>query len=176
MTPDFLSLLSRTPAALDAFLRDLPDAWTRSNEGGETWSPFDIVGPLIHGEVTDWIPRARLILQSGEAQPFEPFDRFAQFRASEGKSLGELLDELARLRAENLEELRSWNLRPEDFQRRGRHPALGVVTLAQLFDAWAVHDLTHLHQLSRVMAHQLRDAVGPWVRFMGVLQCAGHSE
>src|SRR5262245_7395364 len=176
MTPDLISFLSRTPAVLDALLRDLPEGWTRGHEGDGSWSPFDVVGHLIHGERTDWIPRARIILAAGEAQPFEPFDRFAQFLASEGKTLCELLDEFARLRAENLSVLRGFNLSDTDLARRGRHPALGVVTLSQLVAAWAAHDLTHLHQISRVMAHQVRDAVGPWVRFMGVLQCAGHSD
>jgi len=173
---DITALLSRTPAALDTLLRDLPDAWTRRNEGEESWSAFDVVGHLIHGERTDWIPRARIILESGEARPFEPFDRLAQFRESKGKSLGELLEEFAQLRTQNLDELRGWSLREEDLVRRGRHPALGVVTLSQLLATWAGHDLTHLHQISRVMAHQLRGQVGPWVRYLGVLQCAGHSD
>ncbi len=172
---DTTALLTRTPAVLDALLRDLPDAWTRRNEGDGTWSAFDIVGHLIHGERTGWIPRAKMILESGDSRPFETVDRLAQFRDSEGKSLPELLDEFARLRAECLDELRSWNLQPSDLERRGRHPALGPVTLAQLLATWAAHDLTHLHQLSRVMAHQYRDAVGPWTAYLGVMQCAGHS-
>src|SRR5262249_48228651 len=130
---------------------------------------------LIHGEKTDWIPRAKIILAFGEARPFDKFDRLAQFHESEGKSLGELL-EFARLRTQNLEELRGLNLNDEDLARRGRHPELGVVTLGQLLATWAAHDLTHLHQLSRVMARQLRDDVGPWTRYLGVMQCAGHSE
>ncbi len=170
-----ISLLSRTPAALDAFLRELPETWTRCNEGENTWSAFDIVGHLIHGERTDWMPRARMILQFGETQTFVPFDRWAQARESEGKSLGRLLDEFARLRSQNLDELRAMNLQPKDFARRGRHPALGIVTLSELLAAWAAHDLTHLHQLARVMAHQYRKAVGPWSAYLGVLQCNGHS-
>jgi DinB superfamily len=170
-----ISLLTRTPAALNALLRDLPEAWTFSNEGENTWSAFDVVGHLIHGERTDWMPRARMILQFGETKPFEPFDRWGQERESEGKSLAQLLDEFARLRSEGLRELRAMNLRQEDLQRRGRHPALGIVTLSQLLATWAAHDLTHLHQISRVMAHQYRDAVGPWSAFLGVLKCAGHS-
>jgi ferric-dicitrate binding protein FerR (iron transport regulator) len=145
------------------------------NEGEKTWSAFDIVGHLIHGERTDWMPRAKMILKFGDTRAFEPFDRWAQARESEGKSLGELLDEFARLRSENLGELRALNLRPEDFGRRGRHPALGVVTLSELLATWAAHDLTHLHQLSRVMAYQYREAVGPWSEYLGVLKCAGHS-
>ena len=172
---DTVALLARTPATLNAFLRDLPESWTRRNEGAETWSVFDILGHLIHGERTDWMPRARMILQFGESQAFEPFDRLAQERESQGKSLARLLDEFALLRGESLVQLRDLNLRPEDLARRGRHPALGVVTLSQLLAAWAVHDLTHLHQISRVMAHQYRNAVGPWSKYLGVLACAGHS-
>ena len=167
--------LARTPATLNALLRDLPDNWVLRNEGENTWSAFDVVGHLIHGERTDWMPRARMILQFGEARTFEPFDRFAQARESQNRSLAQLLDEFSRLRSENLEELRALNLRPEDLQRRGRHPALGVVTLSELLATWAAHDLTHLHQTSRIMAHQYRQAVGPWSRFLGVMHCGGHS-
>jgi len=173
--PHTISLLSRTPAALDALLRDLPEAWTLRDEGENSWSAFDVVGHLIHGERTDWIPRARIILQFGETKAFEPFDRWAQERESQGKSLGQLLDEFARLRSENLGELHALNLRQEDLERRGRHPALGPVTLSQLLATWATHDLTHIHQISRIMAHQYRKAVGPWSAYLGVLQCAGHS-
>ena len=169
------ALLARTPATLDALLRGLPDIWAHSNEGKDTWSAFDIVGHLIVGERTDWMPRARIILEHGEAQPFHPFDRFAQSKASQGKSLEQLLDDFARLRKENLTALQALNLQPEDLTRRGSHPALGTVTLSQLLATWAIHDLTHLHQLSRVMAHQYRDAVGPWSAYLGVLQCTGHS-
>ena len=175
-----IAVLTRTPATLDALLRGLPDTWVHSNEerskdGKDTWSPFDIVGHLIVGERTDWMPRARIILQHGEARPFDPFDRFAQTKESQGKSLEQLLDEFARLRKENLAALQALNLQPQDLTRRGRHPELGVVTLSELLATWAVHDLTHLHQLSRVMAHQYRDAVGPWRAYLGVLRCHGHS-
>jgi hypothetical protein len=170
-----ISLLARTPAVLDALLRDLPDTWTLRNEGDATWSAFDVVGHLIHGERTDWMPRARRLLEFGETRAFEPFDRWGQVRESQGKSLGQLLDEFARLRSDNLRELRALNLKAEDLDKRGRHPALGVVTLSELLATWAAHDLTHLHQLSRIMAHQYRDAVGPWSVYLGVLQCAGHS-
>ncbi len=173
--PHTISLLSRTPAALDALLRDLPEAWTLRNEGENTWSAFDVVGHLVHGERTDWMPRARMILQFGDTKPFEPFDRWGQERESLGKSLAQLLDEFSRLRSESLIELRAMNLRPEDLARRGRHPALGLVTLSELLATWAAHDLTHLHQISRVMAHQYREAVGPWSAYLGVLRCAGHS-
>jgi DinB superfamily len=170
-----MSLLTRTPAALNALLRDLPEAWTLRNEGENTWSAFDVLGHLIHGERTDWMSRARTVLQFGERQTFEPFDRWGHIRESQGKSLEQLLDEFARLRSENLRELRALNLRQEDLELRGRHPALGVVTLSELLATWAIHDLTHLHQISRVMAYQYRDAVGPWSGYLGVLQCAGHS-
>jgi hypothetical protein len=170
-----IALLERTPATLNALLRDLPEPWTASNEGADTWSAFDIVGHLIHGELTDWMPRARMIMTSGESRAFDRFDRLAQERASQGKSLAQLLDEFARLRSQNLTELREMNLKPQDLARRGLHPALGAVTLSQLVATWAAHDLTHLHQLSRVMAHQYREAVGPWSVYLGVLQCAGHS-
>ena len=173
--PEAIAVLTRTPAALDALLRGLPDIWVRGNEGQDTWSAFDIVGHLIVGERTDWMTRARIILEKGEARAFDPFDRFAQAKESQGKSLEQLLDDFARLRAENLAALQALNLQTEDLARRGRHPRLGVVTLSQLLATWAAHDLTHLHQLSRVMAHQYRDAVGPWSAYLGVLQCAGHS-
>ncbi len=170
-----ISLLARTPSALDALLRDLPEAWTLRNEGENTWSAFDVVGHLIHGERTDWMPRVRMVLQFGETKSFEPFDRWGQVKETQGKSLERLLDEFARLRKENLDELHELNLRPEDLERRGRHPALGTVTLSELLATWAVHDLTHLHQISRVMAHQYREAVGPWSEYLGVLKCVGHS-
>src|SRR5271154_1210450 len=169
-----MALLGRTPAALNALLRDLSEEWTLRNEGVQTWSAFDVVGHLIHGERTDWIPRARMILEFGEMRDFEPFDRWGQARESEGKSLGQLLDEFARLRRQSLAEFRALNLQPEDLARRGRHPALGVVTLSELLATWAAHDLTHLHQISRVMAYQYREAVGPWSAYLGVLHCTGH--
>lgn len=170
-----MSLLTRTPAALNSLLRDLPEIWTLRNEGENTWSVFDVIGHLIHGERTDWMPRARMILQFGESRTFEPFDRLAQVRENQGKSLEQLLDEFARLRSGNLCDLRGLNLRQEQFDLRGRHPALGVVSLSELLATWAIHDLTHLHQISRIMAHQYRRAVGPWSAYLGVLQCAGHS-
>ena len=173
--PQTMLLLARTPATLNALLRDLPETWTLQNEGENTWSAFDVVGHLIHCERTDWMPRARTVLQFGEDQTFGPFDRWGHVRESQGKSLEQLLDEFARLRSENLDELRALNLQQQDLERRGRHPALGVVTLSELLATWAVHDLTHLHQISRVMAHQYRDAVGPWSEYLGVLQCTGHS-
>jgi hypothetical protein len=133
------------------------------------------VGHLVHGERADWIPRAQRILEFGETRAFEPFDRLAQVRESKGKTLEQLLDEFAALRSENLGQLRAWNLRPEDLAKSGLHPSLGTVTMSQLLTTWAGHDLTHLHQLSRVMAYQCREAVGPWSQYLGVLQCNGHS-
>jgi len=170
-----IAVLTRTPATLDAWLRGMPDIWVHRNEGKDTWSALDIVGHLIVGERTDWMSRARIILEEGEARSFDPFDRFAQEKESRGKPLEQLLDEFARLRRENLTALQSLNLQQEDLTRRGRHPALGVVTLSELLATWAVHDLTHLHQLSRVMAHQYHAAVGPWRAYLGVLGCTGHS-
>ncbi len=171
------AVLTRTPTILNALLRGLPSVWVRCNEGKDSWNAFDIVGHLIVGERTDWMPRVRILLENGEARPFDPFDRFAQLKEGQDKSLAidQPLDEFARLRRENLAALQALNLQHEDFTRRGRHPALGVVTLSELLATWAVHDLTHVHQLSRVMAHQYRDAVGPWSVYLGVLQCAGHS-
>ncbi|MFZ0199351.1 MAG: DinB family protein [Candidatus Sulfotelmatobacter sp.] len=172
---DAVAVLSRTPASLNALLRGLPDVWVSSNEGKDTWSAFDIVGHLIVGERTDWMPRVRIILENGEARPFDPFDRFAQAKENQDKSLEQLLDDFARLRAENMVALQAINLQQEDLARRGRHPALGPVTLSELLATWVVHDLTHLHQLSRVMADQYRDEVGPWSGYLGVLKCNGHS-
>lgn len=170
-----IALLARTPATLNSLLLGLPDIWAHSNEGKDTWSAFDIVGHLIVGDRTDWMPRVRTILEHGESRPFDPFDRFAQKRESEGKSLEQLLDEFARVRSESLAALQALNLQSADLARRGKHPALGVVTLSELLATWAVHDLTHLHQLSRVMAYQYREEVGPWSAFLGVLKCSGHS-
>lgn len=170
-----ISLLARTPSTLDVLLRDLPEPWTIRNEGGNTFNAFDVIGHLIHGERTDWMPRAKRILEFGESRAFDRFDRLAQQRESQGKSLGQLLDEFAPLRSENLTQLRALNLTPKDLERRGLHPELGPVTLSQLLATWAAHDLTHLHQISRIMAHQYREAVGPWSAYLGVMQCNGHS-
>jgi hypothetical protein len=172
---DTISLLTRTPASLDALLRGLPEAWTSCNEGPNTWNAFEIVAHLIYGEQADWITRAKFLLQFGETRPFEPFDRHGHVRVSQGKSLPQLLDEFARARSESLDQLRALNLQTEDLERRGRHPAFGPVTLSQHLATWAAHDLTHLHQISRVMAHQYREAVGAWRAYLGVLQCNGHS-
>lgn len=166
------ALLSRTPAALDALLRDLSESWTMRNEGEKTWSAYDIVGHLIHCELDDWIPRAQCILCDGESRPFDPFDRAGHRRLVEGKSLPQLLDEFAMWRAASLDTLRSWNLAGADLARRGLHPALGPVSLSELLATWAAHDLNHLHQMARVMAHQYR--VGPFRAYLGVMQCNAH--
>ena len=170
-----ISLLARTPATLNTLLRDQPDIWTRHNEGGETFTPFDVVGHLVHAERADWIPRARIILQHGESRAFDPFDREGHRQEVEGKSMAQLLDEFSELRVENLAELRAWKLKPTDLEKRGQHPSLGTVTLSQLLATWAGHDLTHLHQISRTLAYQYREAVGPWGVYLGVMQCQGHS-
>jgi DinB superfamily len=170
-----LVLLSRTPKALDALLRDLPDALTMRTEGEGTWTAYDVVGHLIHGELTDWIPRTKRLLEFGESKAFDKFDRTAQERESRGKTLGQLLDEFAKLRAKNIQEISGMKLKAEDLERKGMHPSLGTVTLGNLLSTWAAHDMTHLHQVSRILAHQYREQVGPWTVYLGVLQCNGHS-
>jgi uncharacterized damage-inducible protein DinB len=170
-----VSLLGRTPAMLNVLLRDLPPIWTHRDEGDGSWSVVAVVAHLIHGEKTDWMPRTRMILQAGEGSTFASFDRIGHERESEGKSLGQLLDAFAALRRQNLDELRGLNLQAEDLPRRGNHPALGSVSLSELLATWAAHDLSHLHQISRIMAHQYRELVGPWSTYLGVLQCSGHS-
>jgi hypothetical protein len=163
-------VLRRTPATLNALLIDLPNDWVLSNEGPETWSPYDVIGHLIEGEETDWIPRARIILEHGEARPFDRFDRFAMFEKSKGKSLLELLARFEQLRGESLRQLDELNLTPELLAKRGTHPVLGVVTLSQLLSAWVVHDLGHIRQIVRVMAKQYRDAIGPWTAFLTIVE------
>lgn len=170
-----IAVLARTPAVLATWLRDLPGFWSQQNEGEGTWSAYDVIGHLCHGERTDWIPRVKRILESGESRAFEPFDRFAQTRESQGKSLDRLLDEFAQLRSDNVAQLCGLGLKDSDLRKRGLHPSLGRVTLSQLLAAWVAHDLTHVHQIARIMAHQYRDAVGPWTEYMGVLKCTGHS-
>jgi len=163
------SVLRRTPATLNSLLHDLPDEWVFPNEGPDTWNPFDVVGHLIHGEETDWIPRAKVILADGENRSFVPFDRIAMFEKSKGKSLGELLETFARLRRENLNELDQMNLTPELLSKRGKHPELGIVTLGELLATWVVHDLGHIAQIVRVMSKQYGDAVGPWRAYLSIL-------
>jgi hypothetical protein len=162
-------ILRRTPATLTSLLQGMPDDWLYSNEGPETWSPFDVLGHLIHGEETDWIPRAWIILENGEDRAFEPFDRFAMFEKSKGKSLDDLLSTFARLRSESLRQLDAMNLTPELLAKRGKHPELGVVTLSQLLSTWVVHDLGHVSQIVRVMSKQYGEAVGPWRAYLSIL-------
>src|SRR5260370_31419399 len=159
--PQTIALLTRTPAALNALLRDLPETWTLQNEGEDTWSAFDVVGHLIHGERTDWMPRAKMVLQFGETKAFEPFDRLGHVRESQGKSPGQLLDEFARLRSENLDQLRAFNWRQEDLDRPCRHPALGAVTLSELLAALGTPQFDPPHQNLRIVAPQHREAAGP---------------
>ena len=163
-----LQILERTPHVVETMLFGLDKEWIMNNEGGDSWSPYDIVGHYIHGEKTDWIPRMTIILGEGNKQ-FDVFDRLAQFKNSKGKTLNQLLDEFKVLRKANLEILTSTPLSEETLNRTGIHPAFGPVTLRQLLAAWVVHDLTHIHQLSRVMAKQYENAVGPWTAYMGVL-------
>jgi hypothetical protein len=162
-------VLRRTPATLNALLSDLPDNWVLANEGPETFSPYDVIGHLIEGEENDWIPRARIILEHGEAKPFEKFDRFAMYEKSKGQSLPELLASFEQLRSESLRQLDEMKLTPELLQKQGTHPALGVVTLSQLLSAWVVHDLGHIRQIVRTMAKQYSDAVGPWTAYLTIL-------
>ena len=164
-----IAVLERTPLAFNALLAGLPESWIAVNEGPDTFSPFDNVGHLIHGERTDWIPRARIILSEGVDRRFTPYDRFAQVRESEGKTLVELLNEFSRLRAENVAMLRTWKLTDRELALEGEHPELGRVTLRQLLATWVAHDLGHLAQTSRVMAKRYRDAVGPWRAYLPIL-------
>lgn len=166
---DGMLVLERTPHALRAMLAGLPTAWVDATEGPETWSPYVVVGHLIHGERTDWIPRTRIILDQGADRRFTPYDRFAQFRDSRGKSLADLLDEFARLRAGNLETLAGWRLTDAELALEGVHPDFGSVTLRQLLAAWVAHDLGHIAQIARVMARQYREAVGPFRAYLTVM-------
>ena len=165
-----IAVLERTPGALRAMLHDLDAVWIDATEGPETWSPYDIVGHLVHGERTDWIPRAQVIRSQGTSRRFPPYDRFAQFRESQGKSLSDLLDEFARLRAENLATLAAaWRLTDTELALEGEHPEFGTVTLGQLLATWVVHDLGHIAQTARVMAKQYRDAIGPWSAYLPIV-------
>ena len=164
-----IAVLERTPAILRAMLSGLPEEWIRCDEGPDTFSPFDNVGHLIHGERTDWIARARIILAQGTNRRFEPYDRFAQVRESEGKSLAQLLKEFEQLRQQNLVTLRGWNLSERELALEGEHPELGTVTLGQLLATWVAHDLGHIAQTARVMAKRYRTDVGPWRAYLPVL-------
>jgi hypothetical protein len=164
-----IDVLRRTPASLSALLEGVDEAWSRGREGPETFSPFDVVGHLVDGEETDWIPRARIILARGPDPVFEPYDRFRHRQRNVGRSLESLLQEFARLRAANLDILRSWSLTDAELGLPGNHPGLGRVTLRQLLAAWVVHDLGHIAQVARVMAKQYREAIGPWVPYLPVV-------
>lgn len=166
---DALPVLRRTPGALRALLADLPDAWIRATEGPDTWSPFDVVGHLIHGERTDWVPRVEHMLRYGDTVPFPPFDRDAMVAASRGLSLRELLDTFGRSRTESLDRLAALGLTDADLARRGRHPEFGVVTMGQHLATWVAHDLGHVGQVARVMARQYAEAVGPWRVYLSIL-------
>jgi len=165
-----LSVLTRTPAALDVLLRDLPEVWTTATEGPGTWSPYVIIGHLIHAEQADWMPRLTIILEHGPNRPFEPFNREAQFVQSKGKTLPALLDEFADLRRDNVARLLALNLTAEQLERNGMHPALGLVTARQLVATWTAHDLGHTLQISRVMAKRYRSEVGPWAEYLSVMK------
>jgi hypothetical protein len=164
------AVLTRTPATLDAMLRGLPEQWITATEGPGTWSPYVVVGHLIHGEKTDWVRRVRIILEHGPDRPLEPFDRDAQFREGAGKPISALLDEFAERRADNLVQLRTLDLQPAQLELVGTHPALGRVTLRQLVATWTAHDLAHILQISRVMAKRYKQEVGPWAEYLSVMK------
>jgi hypothetical protein len=164
-----LAILERTPAVFRSMLDGLGPAWTDADEGPETWSPYVIVGHLIHGERTDWIPRAQIILSQGASRRFTPYDRFAQFQESKGKTLAQLLDEFEELRGDNVRTLAGWKLSDAQLALTGEHPEFGSVTLRQLLATWVGHDLGHIAQAARVMAKQYRDAVGPWRAYLPVM-------
>jgi hypothetical protein len=164
-----IEVLERTPGVLRTMLEGLDSEWIHGDEGPETWSPYIIVGHLIHGERADWIPRVKIILAQGASQKFTPYNRFAQFHESKGKTLSDLLAEFASLRAENLETLKSWKLTDADLALGGEHPEFGAVTLRQLLATWVAHDLGHIAQIARVMAKQYREAVGPWRAYLPVM-------
>jgi hypothetical protein len=162
-------ILDRTPAALQALLAGLPDDWVMPNEGPETFSPYDVIGHLVHGEKTDWVVRTKMILEFGNTQTFEKYDRFAQYKESKGKSLQQLLDEFAAIRKENMVWFKALKLTEDDLDRKGMHPVLGDVTLRNLLATWVVHDLTHVAQITRVMAKQYKEEMGPWPEFFRIL-------
>ena len=165
-----LEILERTPQVLESLLSGLSNEWTESNEGPETWSAYDVVGHLIHGETTDWIQRMQIILSDSTDKNFKPFDRFAQFHESKGKTMEQLLAEFKKIRLSNLNTVRTMNLTPTDFLKKGIHPVFGEVTLEQLFSTWVAHDMNHLAQIARVIAKQYKTEVGPWVEFLRILK------
>ena len=164
-----IEILERTPAVLKTLLSNLNDGWIMNNEGPETFSPYDVIGHLIHGEKTDWVARTKIILEFGLSKPFEPYDRFAQFDDSKGKTLTQLLDEFETVRKENLFWFKGLNLSETDLDKKGMHPKLGEVTLRNLLATWVVHDLTHIAQITRVMAKQYKEEMGPWPEFFRIL-------
>jgi len=165
-----LPILEQTPAVLRTFFAQLPEAWVNTNEGENTWSVFDVVGHLIHGEHTDWIPRTKLILSNNEVKTFIPFDRFAQFQDSRGKTLTQLLSTFKLLRHQNIISLKSFSISDTDLSKTGIHPEFGTVTLKQLLATWVAHDLGHIAQISRVMAKQYKEEAGPWTQYLKILQ------
>ena len=166
---DGVAVLERTPRVLREQLASLPSGWTSGNEGPDTWSPHDVVGPLIHGDRVVWIPRAQIILAQGADRRFTVFDRATETDETTGKSLNELLDQFAQVRADNMKTVASWNLTEQHFALEGEHPQFGTVTLRQLLATWVAHDLGHLVQISRVMAKQYREAIGPWREYLSVM-------
>lgn len=164
-----VEILRRTPATLTIFLRGLSEAWTTSAEGPDTWSVYDIVGHLLHGEESDWIERTRVILEHGEQQPFDSFDRTAMFEKYRGLSLDQLLAAFEQARSNNLATLSEWRITPDKLTLKGMHPALGTVTLSQLLATWVVHDLNHIGQIVEVMARQYAETVGPWSAYLAIL-------
>jgi len=162
-------ILKRTPQTVSALLGNLSEPWVTQNEGPETWSPYDIIGHLIHAEETDWIPRVKMILEHGESRAFEPFDRFAMIEKSKGKTMAQLLELFKDMRSKSLAELDRMNVTEDSLSRRGKHPELGQVTLSQLLATWVVHDLGHIAQIARVMSKQYGEAVGPWQAYLPIL-------
>jgi len=165
-----IEILDRTPVVLKTLLSDLSDDWTMNNEGGETWSPYDVVGHLIHGETTDWMQRMSLILDENSDHKFKPFDRFAMFEESKGKTLNQLLDDFEKVRKENLAKFKALNLSEKQLDLKGIHPSFGEVTLRNLLATWVAHDLDHIQQIVRVMAKQYKEEVGPWVEYLKILK------
>ena len=164
-----IQVLERTPGTLRALLQGLDDEWLMNNEGPDTFSPYDVVGHMVHGEYTDWVARTKRILEEGETVPFDSFDRFAMYEESKGKSLDDLLDEFDDLRAKNINWLKSLKLDEKELAKKGSHPVLGTVTLGNLLSTWVAHDLTHIAQITRVMAKQYKEAMGPWPEFFRIL-------
>jgi uncharacterized damage-inducible protein DinB len=165
-----LEILERTPFVIEVLLKNLSEDWTMNNEGPNTWSAFDVLGHLIHGEKTDWIPRMEIILSNREDKTFNPFDMKAHFKASDGKSLQQLLDEFKSLRSKNIDQLQSKKLTESDLNKKGIHPEFGEVTLREMLSTWVVHDLNHIAQISRVMGKQYESEVGPWKNYLGILK------